>query len=116
MVGHAFTMSAGSKYSCITVCGDVDLSNAKELAQTMAEAADHGPVVVDLTACTYIDSTGLAVFVKHERKHRGKLVIVAPPTQRSLRIFEITGLTLTLTIAVAFGDAIAIYDDRQISA
>lgn len=116
MDGDSFITGDGIGCRCVTVHGDVDLSNAKELARTMAEAALAGPVVVDLSACTYIDSTGLAVFVKHERNHRGNLVIVAPASQRSLRIFEITGLALTLTMTADLDEAFALYESRRISA
>lgn len=116
MIEPSFITRDAANCRCVSVRGDVDLSNAKELATVMASAATTGPVVVDLSPCTFIDSTGLAVFVKHERNHRGNLVIVAPPTQRSLRIFEITGLTLTLTMSASLDDAFALFESRRISA
>lgn len=116
MTEPAFPMSEGPNCRCINVVGDVDLSNARELSAAMEIAADGGSLVVDLSGCTYLDSTGLSVFVKHERTHRGKLVIVAPTAHRSLRLFEITGLALTLTIVPTLEDAFHRYANRQLSA
>ncbi len=101
---------------CVIVRGDIDLSNAKALATVMDKGAANGPLVVDLSDCTYLDSTGLSVLVKYERNHRGNLVIVAPPAQASLRILEITGLALTFTIAPSRADALPIHVGQQLSA
>ncbi len=116
MQERAFTTTPGDRCSCVTVRGDVDLGNAKDLATAMSEAAASGPIVVDLSDCSYLDSTGLSIFVRHERNHRGKLVIVAPERQRSVRIFEITGLALTLTLRASLEDAYAVFASRELSA
>ncbi|GAC1310987.1 MAG: hypothetical protein NVS2B3_11570 [Vulcanimicrobiaceae bacterium] len=110
---YAFDTSDGLNCRCVHVTGDVDIRNARELAATMDATAAGGPLVVDLSACTYLDSTGLSVFVKHERAHRGRLVIVAPSGHRSLRIFEIAGLALTLTIVPTLDDAYAAHAHRS---
>lgn len=111
-----FTVTEGHDCRCVTVRGDVDLSNARDLSATMDAAAEGGAIAVDLSACTYLDSTGLSVFVKHERRHRGQLVIVAPKAHPSLRLFEITGLALTLTIVPTLAEAYAVFANRQLSA
>lgn len=116
MTERAFTAREDRNCRCVTVTGDLDLSNARELSATLASLAAFGPLVVDLSGCTYLDSTGLSVFVRHERMHRGHLVIVAPIAHRSLRLLEITGLALTLTIVPTLAVAFAKYAERQLSA
>ena len=61
-------------------------------------------------------STGLSVFVKHERTHRGAFAIVAPRSQRSLRLFEITGPALTLTLSQTLAEALATFEAEPLSA
>lgn len=116
MIERAFAVTESPECRCVTVRGEVDMSNARDLGAMMETAAAGGALAVDLTACTYLDSTGLSVFVKHERLHRGRLVIVVPKAHRNLRIFEITGLALTLTIVPSLAEAHAIFANRQLSA
>lgn len=104
---HVFETVDCGTYRVVEVRGDVDLGNAAELAAAMNEAGSAAPVVVDLSACSYLDSTGLSVFVRHERTHRGRMALVAPPGHRSLHLLDITGLALTLRVAPSLDDAIA---------
>lgn len=107
MNAELFPIRVGPNCRCVSVRGDLDLANANALARALETAAREGPTVVDLSECSYLDSTGLSVFVRHERAHRGALVVVAPRAQRSLRIFEIPGLALTLTVRQTLEDAYA---------
>ncbi len=94
-------------YRLIHVRGHVDLDNAAHLDEVMSLAAARVPIVVDLAACSYLDSTGLSVFVRHERQHRGRTAVVAPPGHRSLHLLEITGLALTLNVVPSIDAAVA---------
>ena len=48
----------------LTADGEIDMSNASQLGDALAQAGD-GPVVVDLTAVGYLDSAGLTVLFSH---------------------------------------------------
>jgi anti-sigma B factor antagonist len=80
----------------VYVAGELDLHTAPELERTVLPEAGEGvcPVIVDLTGCTFIDSTALAILLELNRrlKHgNGALKIVAA-APAILRPFEITGL------------------------
>jgi anti-sigma B factor antagonist len=80
----------------LEVRGEIDLSNASELRDALAQAGDvgGGRVVVDLSAVEFLDSTALGVLVagaKRLREDGGDLVIRAPQP-RIRRVFELTGL------------------------
>ena len=81
----------------VTVSGEVDVATAPALRDCLDRvvADDDGPVVVDLTAVTFIDSTGLGVLIGARKRcaesDRDLRVVVAEP--RILKVFEITGLT-----------------------
>ncbi|GAC1442826.1 MAG: hypothetical protein NVS2B8_22210 [Vulcanimicrobiaceae bacterium] len=107
MAPHSFETVDYGTYRVVHVRGDVDLGNASALAETIAGANAALPLVVDLSDCSYLDSTGLTVFVRHERQHRGRSAIVAPPNHRSLHLLEITGLALTLNVVPSLDAAIA---------
>ena len=82
--------------------GELDLASAEGLRQvfTVAEEAGYERVVVDLSAVSMVDSTGLAVLLavhKHLVRGRGELVIVVSNEQVAAKI-RITGLDRLLRI------------------
>jgi anti-sigma B factor antagonist len=78
----------------VSVMGEVDLATAPALEQTLRGVADDrtGPVIVDLTGCSFLDSRGLGALVatkaRLERSH-GRLALVLS-NRSELRIFQIT--------------------------
>ena len=48
----------------LTADGEIDMSNASQLGDALAQAGT-GPVVIDLTAVGYLDSAGLTVLFAH---------------------------------------------------
>jgi anti-sigma B factor antagonist len=77
--------------------GEVDVATAPALREHLDQVIDRdpGPVVVDLTAVTFIDSTGLGVLIGARKRcadaDRDLRIVVSEP--RILKVFEITGLT-----------------------
>ncbi len=94
-------LTEGTKHY-LEVSGELDAYTAPELREKLmplVERSGH-TIVVDLSEVTYMDSTGLGVFVgaiKAENKHRSK-VILKNMTKRVRRLFDITGLDEIITI------------------
>ena len=87
----------------VAVSGEVDVATAPVLREQLYEAVDRstGPVIVDLLAVTFIDSTALGVLIGSQERGKGhgadlRIVLKEP---RLIKIFEITGLTSVFTIA-----------------
>jgi anti-anti-sigma factor len=80
----------------IQVEGELDLAVAEQLEQALVRAgAECREVLIDLTRCEFIDSTGIAAIVHaHKRlaENGGRLVACAPSAQ-VLRVLSLTGLT-----------------------
>lgn len=77
--------------------GEIDVATAPGLRDYLDKVIgrDGGPVVVDLTAVTFIDSTGLGVLIGaqkqcDEAQSELRIVVTDP---RIRKVFEITGLT-----------------------
>jgi anti-sigma B factor antagonist len=81
----------------LVVSGEVDLAVAEEL-RTAAEAAAASSagrgVVFDLSAVTFLDSTGLGalVSVRNSVVESGAPVVVRHPSASVMKVFKITGL------------------------
>jgi anti-sigma B factor antagonist len=86
----------------IAVAGEVDLATGPELERALLGLPRNGAasVVVDLTECGFMDSTGISILVRaHQRLGRagGRLAVVSAK-RPVLRVFELTGLDQLLAI------------------
>lgn len=86
----------------LTVSGEIDAYTAPKLRETLFPLSEENGVkmIVDLTGVSYMDSTGLGVFVgvfKNVRANDGEFKIVGL-SERLQRLFEITGLADIINI------------------
>ena len=86
----------------VSLRGEIDAHTAPKLGSRLFGLAEEGArhVVVDLSAVTFMDSTGIGVLLnalRHMTVRRCVMVLVCP-TERILRPFQVTGLVGHLTI------------------
>ncbi|GGT78590.1 MULTISPECIES: STAS domain-containing protein [Streptomyces] len=95
----------------LTVGGELDIETATFLHHHVANQFLHGRrhLVLDLSALSFMDSSGLNVVIKGAREARemgGDLHLVAP-TPAVRRLLEITGLNVTTPIHADVAEALA---------
>jgi anti-anti-sigma factor len=102
--------SAGSA-AVLTVAGEVDMTTAPELLRSMELVSDQTErVVVDLSAVTFLDSSGLNALLSGRRALDGRgigLRVVTPEDNPVRRVFEITQLTESLSVVASLSAALA---------
>jgi len=78
----------------IEVDGEVDLAVADQLREAIDDAGP-GTTLIDLTRCTFIDSTGIAVILRAHRlrEEDGGRIVAHSPSAQVLRVLSVTGLT-----------------------
>ena len=79
----------------VAASGELDLHTAPRLAEALAPHVDAGAsVIADLTAVTFLDSSGVAVLVNALARARetGAVLAVVAPQPRVRRVLQITGL------------------------
>jgi anti-sigma B factor antagonist len=91
----------------VAIRGELDLGSAPGLEPALEEAVAAGDasVLIDLSDCEFIDSTGIALIVRAwqridttaEGNGAGRLVICSDNTQVR-RVLEITGLEHSISI------------------
>ncbi|MDQ0221320.1 STAS domain-containing protein [Peribacillus cavernae] len=86
----------------IQVKGEIDAYTAPKLRETLFPLSEQENIsmVVDLSDVSYMDSTGLGVFVglfKSVRSHNGEFRLVGL-SERLRRLFDITGLAEIIDI------------------
>jgi anti-sigma B factor antagonist len=105
------TAELGANAFIVTLTGEADLHTAPELDQALQGVIGLGgiSVAVDLAEVSFIDSTALAVLLRHHERFRalgGDLVIVTED-RRVLRTFELTGIDRMFQIERRLADAVA---------
>jgi anti-anti-sigma factor len=76
----------------VTLRGEHDLGSWSEVTLALANASERRGVLVDLSACTFLDSsmlTALLVAAKQLRLRGGALAVVIPLGTQVRRIFEV---------------------------
>jgi anti-anti-sigma factor len=85
--------------------GDIDLTNVDDLAATFARTVENTALglVVDLTAVTYLDSTGLRLLFRLARALEDRqqdLRLVLPHASPLRRVLTLAGVGVGTTVAV----------------
>ena len=100
----------------IAVRGELDLSTASDLEAPLEEAISSGDasVLIDLSECEFIDSTGIALIVRAwqrlDRSADGEgdgRVVICSDNDQVRRVLEITGLELSIPIHGTRDEALA---------
>ena len=91
----------------LSLRGELDLATAPELRGLLEEElAGKEPVLIDLTDCEFIDSTGIAVIVRGWQQRQGRdgatesggLLGLCGPDKQVSRLLEVTGVDTSITI------------------
>ena len=80
----------------VSVRGEVDLATGPEFGRALDAVPEDGveSVIVDLTDCSFMDSTGLHLLTRTQRRFdsAGGRVAVVSANRSVLRVFGLTGL------------------------
>jgi anti-sigma B factor antagonist len=93
--------------------GEVDMSHEEELRAELRRAVDSGPdgIVVDLTECEFIDSTGVRALLlsreAQESEHGPNGLAVAAASEQILRILSVMGIDRVIPIRASVEEAAA---------
>lgn len=86
----------------VRVEGDLDMASATSFDETVQSTASGSHLAIDLSACTFLDSSGMrAIAAAAERHPRVSIVATDPGI---LRILEITALDTMLPVHASLDD------------
>jgi anti-anti-sigma factor len=112
MMNLATTVTRRDGCVFVTVDGELDLSTADQLQETLgsAIAEGSGPIVLDLESLRFCDSAGLAVMVRTHNllAGEGRRLVIASPSTAVSRVLELSGLDQVIATATTTEDACAI--------
>lgn len=96
----------------IAVRGELDLSTAPDLEGPLDAAVNGngGSVLIDLSECEFIDSTGIALIVRGWQKlaggDNGQLAICSP-TEQVRRVLDVSGLDQSIPVHSSRDEGVA---------
>lgn len=100
----------------LEVNGELDLSTATQLEGPLEEAVSspQAAVLIDLTDCTFIDSTGIALIVRAWQRVDGGAgnggeggLVLCCQNEQVRRVLEVTGLEHSLRVFQTRDEAVA---------
>jgi anti-anti-sigma factor len=97
----------------ISVRGELDLSTAPDLEGPLEQVLEsgEGSVLIDLSACEFIDSTGIALIVRAWQRldsgENGRALVICTSNDQVRRVLEITGLELSIPVHLTKDEALA---------
>jgi anti-anti-sigma factor len=101
----AFQVSTTEEGSSVvvTVAGEVDMDNHRELGKALARAVDRtaGDVVVDLGLVSFLDSTGVRTLLRgwQEAGSCGITLALRNPQPAIVRVLRVTGVAEMLGLS-----------------
>jgi anti-sigma B factor antagonist len=95
----------------VAIEGDLDIATSPRVRELLSDAAAdvERPLVVDLSNCTFIDSTGLATLLhgaKPAQNGEAHVALVSPGGEVR-KLLELTAIDRTIPVFDALDDAIA---------
>ncbi|MBP2243237.1 anti-sigma B factor antagonist [Cytobacillus eiseniae] len=96
-------MKENDQFTSVDISGEIDAYTAPKLRESLFHLSEKegGTMVINLSGVSYMDSTGLGVFVgvyKNIRSNNGQLYLQGL-SARLMRLFEITGLSNIMDIS-----------------
>jgi len=96
--------------SVITILGELDIATSPKVRELLTEAARDGdrPLVIDLTGCEFVDSTGLATLLHGAKPaQNGESNVALVCTGGEVRkLLELTAIDRTIPVYETLDSAI----------
>ena len=92
----------------VRVNGELDLANVSKLEQTLARSGSGGVLVVDLTDCSFLDSSAVRVLLEAAatREGDGRRLALVAPQGGVRRTLEIAGFDTVMALHATLADAL----------
>jgi anti-sigma B factor antagonist len=94
----AVEVTSGASGSVVRLAGELDLATVPDLDACLA--ALDADIVVDMTAVTFIDSTGLhGLIAAHQQAaQRSRSFVLRSPSEQVAKVLHATGVDQVLTV------------------
>jgi anti-anti-sigma factor len=97
-VGDVARFAVDTLDDCVVVRveGDLDMATAASFDETVDSTASDSHLAIDLSACTFLDSSGMRAIAAAAKRHPRVSIVATDPG--ILRVLEITALDTMLAV------------------
>ncbi|MBV8601397.1 MAG: STAS domain-containing protein [Candidatus Eremiobacteraeota bacterium] len=90
----------------VRVVGELDISTAPQLDEALTSVWQGDPfsTIVVMNQCTYCDSSGMGILLKHAQ-HVPNLIVVAPADSFPRKVFHVARVEDRLGVVETLGEA-----------
>jgi len=96
-----------SGIAVLHVFGDVDIATAPELEAELCRFGPSETVVVDLSECAFIDTSGISTLVRAFQRLKAHLRIVVAPQGHIARVLDIVRIPDIMTVSTSLEESLA---------
>ena len=89
----------------LEVVGDIDIFTTPDFSAALERAYKAPRVIIDLSRCGYIDSTGISTLFRWQQSTEGKLRLVVGQQGKIRRILEVTRVEKFIEIFTSLEEA-----------
>jgi len=93
----------------VALRGEWDISTERELAHALARARNYRNIVIDLSACSFLDSRTIGMLITLDAElteNDGRLAVALPRAQSTaVRAFDLLGIRAVLSVHETLEDA-----------
>ena len=120
----SFGIESGEKQGVqiVSLRGELDLATAPDLRKVLEdELKGLEPVLLDLSECEFIDSTGIAVIVRAWQQRQGNdgaseqggLLALCAPEKQVSRLLNVTGVNSSISVFEDCDDGVETLRSRK---
>jgi anti-anti-sigma factor len=110
-IGTVKVEFASKRTALVALMGEHDLDSRSALRATLAYATQSRNLLVDLGACTFIDSAVISLLLATQRRleaEGGRCELIIPPQPGYVtRLFEVTGIASVFSVHPSRSAALA---------
>jgi anti-anti-sigma factor len=90
----------------VHVFSEVDISTAPELDAEVSKVTEDGLVIVELSDCRYMDTSGISVLTRAYRRFGGRFRVVVAPNSHVERVLRLLRLHSLIRICTSLNEAL----------
>lgn len=103
-----FSTETSEGLAVVRVAGDFDLSTIEAFEDELQPSVTVDLVVIELSGCTFLDSSALRTLVRTQRSVTGAggRLVLAAPSQPARRVLDIATLDRFIPVAATLDEAV----------
>ena len=89
----------------VTIAGEADIYTSESIDRVLQQLSEEMPAIVDLRACSYIDSSVIATLIRMRKRRADEVGLVVERDSIVARVIDLTQIDTSLPVSFTLTDA-----------